>query len=225
MNAKTAPLITVCFDDGRETAFRFGAPVLEKFGARGTFFPITSKIGGENEHGKYADWSTIERAARSGHEIGSHTHHHSKNILYWKRTSQEADIERSVREFQAHGIKVSTFAYPFGFHDTQLEKIVRQFKFTAARTVFPGINRTGAFNPLLLFSFMVEKRHSLSQIKRGIEQLTDPGDWLILTFHHLDNKTFISTPPDLFEEMTHFIADKKIKIVTLSEGLERHKKN
>ncbi len=224
MTMKPEPLISICFDDGRETAFKIGAPILEKFGARGTFFPITSMIDSENEHGKYANWDTIKWAARSGHEIGSHTHSHSKNILDWKAHTQQADILRSMRDLRAHNITPATLAYPFGYHDDQLCSVVRRLNFTAARTIFPGINRPGIGDPMLLFSLMVEQKHSMADIKKYLEELQDIGGWLIFTFHHVDEKTFISTSPELLEEIIETIARKEIKIVTMQEGADRYKK-
>ncbi len=218
----TRPLITFCFDDGRETALTHGATILEKFGARGTFFPITSMVDSTNEHGKYADWNTIERVARSGHEFGSHTHSHSRNFLYWKQNTQQADILRSVKDLKTHGITPTTLAYPFGFHDEQLCSVVKKLSFIAARTIFPGINRPGIGDPILLFSLMVEKKHSMADIKKYLDELEEIGGWLILTFHHIDDKTLISTPPELFEEIVWSVAERQISMVTMREGALRH---
>lgn len=215
-------LATICFDDGRETALTLGASILEKYGARGTFYPITENIGGKNEHGAFAPWETIVEVHGRGHEVGSHSHTHRRALKDWERTAQQDDLRRSIELLKERGIKPTTFAYPFGYVSPSLIESARKAGFVAARTVKHGMNSADT-DPMLLRSFALEDKHTLEDVARELEKVVPRLGWLILTFHHLDDKTYISTPPDMFERMVEHIIACGVPIVTLAEGAQLYR--
>ena len=64
--------VVLTFDDGYEDNATVAAPILQKYGFRGTFFIITSKIGSAD----YMNEDQLKELAKIGNEIGSHTLHH-----------------------------------------------------------------------------------------------------------------------------------------------------
>jgi peptidoglycan/xylan/chitin deacetylase (PgdA/CDA1 family) len=221
------PLVTICFDDGRRNAAHEGAAILEKCGMRGTYFPITSCIGRANEHGAYASWDELRALAKNGHEIGNHSHSHVRDWVTWPYQRQRADIETANRQlfYAGAGRAPTSFAYPFGLYDEKLREAVGEAdhkRLVAARTIRPGIN-TQATDPLLLRSLMVERKHGLEEIAKQLDAAISREGWLILTFHLIDDKTPISTPPALFEAAIRTIAERALPVVTLMEGTRRYR--
>lgn len=68
--AVAAPMqVALTFDDGEKTHLTIVAPLLEKYGYRGTFNIITEFVG----KGGRMTWDDIRELKRRGHEIASHT--------------------------------------------------------------------------------------------------------------------------------------------------------
>lgn len=211
-------LASITFDDGRLSALTLGAEILEKYGLHGTFYPITDVIGTENEHGKYATWNDLTRAARAGHEIGNHTHTHARDLHTWEPDRQRADITKANELLTNHGLDVRTFAYPYGLYSKQLTRTLGEIGFQAARTIDAGVNMDS--NLLHLQSLMLVKRQTVADISREMENALAERGWLILTFHHIDNTTDISTPPHVFETMIQTIVQSGITIVPVRDGVK-----
>lgn len=90
----------------------------------------------------------------------------------------------------------------------------------AARAIEYCINMHGD-DPFLLKSFMVEDKHTLKDVQIAVEDAIKANGWLILTFHHIDDKTFISTPPEQFREMIAYIRKRNVQITTIKDGISR----
>ena len=66
------PVVTLTFDDNPKGHFTVAAPVLERYGYRGTFNVITRNVAAGNS----MSWDDIRELRRRGHEISSHTVSH-----------------------------------------------------------------------------------------------------------------------------------------------------
>jgi peptidoglycan/xylan/chitin deacetylase (PgdA/CDA1 family) len=85
----TEARIAFTFDDGPDPAFTPQVlDVLREFGAKATFFVV----------GRCADAhpELLERTAREGHLIGSHTYSHANSFHFWSARRMAADIARGI---------------------------------------------------------------------------------------------------------------------------------
>ena len=80
------PTVSFSFDDGIESVFLKGFPILEKYGFVGTVFIITEKIGQDG----FLSENQISRLVDAGWEVGSHTVSHLPII---GRTETEMRVE------------------------------------------------------------------------------------------------------------------------------------
>jgi len=64
--------VVLTFDDGYEDNASEALPILQKYGFRGTFFIITSKVASAD----YMNEDQIKDLVKNGNEIGSHTVYH-----------------------------------------------------------------------------------------------------------------------------------------------------
>jgi len=78
--------VYLTFDDGGQTALK-AAEIMQEFGYKGNFFLITDRIGDDG----YLTWSGVDKLAKAGHLVGSHTCTHA-NLL------ETDDLERELRE-------------------------------------------------------------------------------------------------------------------------------
>ena len=143
--------IMLSFDDTRKEHFKIVAPILEKYGYKGTFFIMTVAIGKKN----YMTTSDIKMLSDNGHCIGHHTYDHQDlRKLPVKEWNTQIDKPKKKLE-EIIGKEVQYLAYPFGLCNdyalTELKK--RNFKaafqlsgkqdksdplFTIRRIIVPG---------------------------------------------------------------------------------------
>ena len=102
--------LIISFDDTRADHYLTAAPILEKYGFRGTFFIMTVAIGKSG----YMSKEQIRELADRGHAIGLHTWDHQDlrkilpNQWHIQIEKPKADLEEIT------GKKITALAYPFG---------------------------------------------------------------------------------------------------------------
>lgn len=112
-------LITI--DDGYNCTYQEAWPILKEFGYPFTFFVYSGYI---NTGGRAITWKQLAELRDAGVEIGGHSASHdnlvrprrAKNINYEEWLTNEFTSIKSLLEGQL-GIKVKTFAYPYGIQN------------------------------------------------------------------------------------------------------------
>jgi peptidoglycan/xylan/chitin deacetylase (PgdA/CDA1 family) len=61
--------VSYTFDDGTAKQIPVAIPIFDQFGYKVTLFTVTSWV---------TDWTGLQAAANNGHEVASHTVHHSR---------------------------------------------------------------------------------------------------------------------------------------------------
>jgi len=97
-----------------------------------------------------------------------------------------------------------------------LQKTVKDMGFISARTIIPGVNDKNT-DLFLLRSYMLEDKHGMQYVEDIVAEAIVKNAFVIVTGHHLDNKTYLSTPPELFEQMVQYVRER-VEIVTVAEG-------
>lgn len=123
------------FDDGYEDFYTSVFPLLKKYHMRATAYVIYDYIGRKG----FLNEKQIRELAESGLvEIGSHTLDH----VYLKVAPDiyaEKQIVESKRKFEERfGIKIKTFAYPYGAFNNKNIESVKKAGYTAAVSVISG---------------------------------------------------------------------------------------
>lgn len=101
-NNLSASHVEFTFDDGGVSFLTVAAPILEKYGFRGTFFISTEYIGTE----KFLDADQVRELARRGHRIGSHSHSHPERMS--SMSQNEINEEWNVSNHILNGILGTT---------------------------------------------------------------------------------------------------------------------
>ena len=143
--------VAVTFDDGYESDFYFAKPVLERYGAKATFFVIGSKIGMEDHIAK-EHLSALSRLDVV--EIGSHSYGlHNMPVAELKQSFDSKNPKPIADDFlksanileKIIGKKVAVLSYPNGIYNTETDRALRNAGFTATftsdekRPVYPGV--------------------------------------------------------------------------------------
>lgn len=127
--------IVLTFDDGYEDFYEVVFPLLKKYNVRGTVYVINDFVGRKG-------FLTREQIVEMSHsglvEIGAHTMDHAylKNMARQNAKLQIMESKKELEEWT--GMKVDTFAYPYGAFGEESVELVKEASFSAAVSVVFG---------------------------------------------------------------------------------------
>lgn len=122
--------IALTFDDGYEDAYSAALPIMQHYGMRGTFYIVNSFVGQPG----YMTWEQLAAMRDAGMEIGAHTVSHL-NLTTLDQATAATEIGQSKTELDSRlGISVTSFCYPAGFYDANIEALVQAAGYTNATT-------------------------------------------------------------------------------------------
>jgi peptidoglycan/xylan/chitin deacetylase (PgdA/CDA1 family) len=139
---QSAGMIGITFDDGYRDNYEWAAPILEKYGFRGTIFCVTGVMGQKTAWAEDPRWvghllMTPEEARElsgRGFEIAAHSRTHPDLTTLSEEELQD-EVAGSRRELEdLLGEPVETFCYPYGFYNPQTMEAVRKAGYLAARS-------------------------------------------------------------------------------------------
>lgn len=194
------PIVSFTFDDFPRSASTVGAPILERFGARGTYYVAAGLANTSGELGDLFVEQDVHSLVDRGHEIASHTFRHSSS-----RSISLADFRADVREGmkaveRLTGSNTGNFAYPYG-HITVGTKRILTDDLRSARSIIPGINQRDGVDLNLLRANHLYGGLEVSQtVQALIRQNVRQKGWLIFYTHDIQPKpSACGCTPELFE--------------------------
>jgi peptidoglycan/xylan/chitin deacetylase (PgdA/CDA1 family) len=123
-------LVILNFDDTSTDQIHSVKPILDKYGFKGTFFPVCGWITSQ------AGWDQIDALLAAGMDVQSHTMSHP-NLNSLSREELDAEIADSKQCFLGHGINTTIFAYPYGagsHNSTVVNTVARYYDLARSAT-------------------------------------------------------------------------------------------
>jgi peptidoglycan/xylan/chitin deacetylase (PgdA/CDA1 family) len=138
----------ITFDDGYKNNAANAAPVLRKYGFKGTVYVVADAIGKLKEYPYMpaAEHMSLEDLKSVGDvlEVGSHTNSHPDlSVLVSTALVREVVGSKKTLEKQL-GKPVTAFCYPFGMRFTGYETMLSSAGYTTATTTENGFVSHGA---------------------------------------------------------------------------------
>lgn len=212
------PLLTVSFDDAPVSAAREGAAILERHGARGTYFISAGLCGRESHLGAYADAGDIRALHAGGHEIACHTLSHL-DCGRAKSAAIAAELDANHAALTALGLPAPrTFAYPYG-DVSPAAKAVLDTRFLAARALHHGLVTTGTdMNQAPAIG--VEGADGEAVARSWLTRAADtPYSWLILYTHDVrETPSAWGCTPQVLDRLVSAAVGMGFEIVTFAHG-------
>jgi len=119
--------VVLTIDDGFKS-FLKALPLFREYN-----YPFTIFISTQPTQEGYRDfltWKDLKRIAKFG-EIGFHSHTHP-HLTYLSTSQIIKDTKVGIQLFKKHlGFKPRYYAYPYGEYDERVEKVLRDFNFSA----------------------------------------------------------------------------------------------
>ena len=159
----------ITFDDGYENLITNAFPILKKLEFSATCFVVTNMLNKYNvwdenrsdyKKMKLMNIDQIYEWVSNGFEIGSHTKDHLNltSLDINKKKEQIIDSKNFIN--QSLGIKITSFAYPFGSFDDETIKIVQE-NYKYAVTTRPSKYNPNKFDDMKLPRISINKKTSI----------------------------------------------------------------
>jgi len=213
------PLVSLSFDDIPDTAFTYGATVLENYGVRGTFYIAGGLCGTVEAERQLIATDDCVELHRRGHEIGCHTFSHPVvQELDAKTFADELDRNSEFFTSLIPGVALENFCYPYGMTSLP-RKLQAQARFHSCRSSRPGIN-AGTIDLGLLKGFPIDYTSDLAAITAAIDETVRRNGWLILFTHDVSPKpTWIGCTPQLLDSAIASAQTRGCDIVPVRDAL------
>jgi peptidoglycan/xylan/chitin deacetylase (PgdA/CDA1 family) len=131
-------LVSINFDDGYQSMYDNGLPILDAAGLRSTQYIITQKVDTDS----YVTLDEVMQMYNHGHEIGVHTRTHP-DLTTLTPSQMTDEILGAKQDLISWGIMPTTLAYPYGGYNPTVEAVVQSSGLRGARDSDLGYNSSG----------------------------------------------------------------------------------
>jgi peptidoglycan/xylan/chitin deacetylase (PgdA/CDA1 family) len=216
------PLVTFTFDDVPASACEIGAPILERYDARATFYVAGAGCGTVNSDASpRASIAQLRTVRRAGHEIGCHTFSHAA-VRYLGSRDIATELARNHTALSEidDTLALRNFAYPYGDLSIRTKRYL-EHRFDSCRSGHPGINigmaDLGALNAWPLNHQMLDR----AKIGALIQKTVRHRGWLIFFGHDVAKQP---SPYGITPEILDWTADTARRegcvMTTVARGLD-----
>jgi len=211
-------VVSLTFDDGDADQLA-AARILHRYRLAGTFYIITGAIGTPG----YLTRANLRQLAAAGNEIGGHTVSHLR-LTALSRAEARRQVCDSRSILTRWGYRVTSFAYPGGAVDPQVEAIVRNCGYLSGRATvglrFPSCPRCTVVEGIPPANRMavrtageVDSSWTLANLKNLVTTAErDGGGWLPLVFHHVCSTAHcgeLAIPATVLDAFTRWLAQRQ----------------
>jgi peptidoglycan/xylan/chitin deacetylase (PgdA/CDA1 family) len=200
-------VISFTFDDFPKSALDVGGRILQRYGARGTYYVSMGLAGTNRVVGAMFDEEDVRTAHYTGHEIACHTFSHP-NCGSLKRSAILAEIRGNAAALRTviRDRAFVNFAYPYGAVSHTVKRALR-FRFKTCRGIRPGINQGTVDLADLRAIPLYNSEFDQNQLLRLIDHNRAAGGWLIFYTHDLsDTPSRFGCTPCQLETLAHYAA-------------------
>ena len=186
--------ISLTFDDARGSQTSKGAPLLDEYDVKATFYVIPSAVKGQLE-----GWKKV---VAKGHEIGNHSLYHScSGNFAWSRKNalenytlaqMRAELLEANTQIEALlGVKPESYAYPCGQTFVGRGKNTQSFVpvvadlFASGRTWLDEAPVDPGYCDMAQLTGVEMDGKDFEQILPIIEAASKNGQWLVLAGHEM----------------------------------------
>jgi peptidoglycan/xylan/chitin deacetylase (PgdA/CDA1 family) len=216
------PMASFTFDDVPDSAAGVGAPMLEEYGGRGTFYVAGSLINQWSGHWNGADVDDIIGLHSKGHEIACHTFsHRCAADLDAAAMAEEIELNRRYLEGLDSSIRPENFAYPYGVASVSRKGQLAN-SFRSSRGILPGVNSGDIDLQFLRATPLVNDHIDEDGIERVFDEAVESGGWLIFYGHDVVAKPSpYGCTPGLLRHALKAATRRKLPMVSVAEALRR----
>lgn len=216
------PLVSITFDDGWQSTYANGVPVLQRYGMPVTFYVLS----GEVKEAEYMSESQISSLYAAGYEIGSHgVDHRDMATLSAADAARELDDSRAMLRRLHVADDTLSFASPYSSYTPGVLQQITS-RYYAHRNTLADIASVGPedmnMGPGLpkrdIVAFTVRNTTPLSQLKAALAYAKTHNAWFVLVYHQVDDSgSLYSVSPEMLAAQLNMIKVSGIKVAALGD--------
>jgi peptidoglycan/xylan/chitin deacetylase (PgdA/CDA1 family) len=218
----TRPVASVTFDDFPKSAWPAGGPVVERFGARATYFTAGRFCGIREEGIDYFDADDLRALHAAGHEVGSHTYFH-RHVPEVRSSELVADAQRNADFVRGivGDVELSSFAFPFGDVSPRTKLLFSRL-YPCCRGIRQGIN-AGFLDLGQLWAVPLEVRHwTAEQIEQRVAEAKACNGWIVFFTHDVsETPAPYGCTPAILEHALRTVTGAGVEVLPVRDALHR----
>ena len=216
------PVASISFDDFPRSAWREGGPILERYGARATYY-AAGRFCGQTEEGiEYYTSSDLTEVRDAGHEIGCHSFSHQYGTgVSSKALREEAARNQAFVDALLGDYPLTSFAYPYGDVSPRT-KLLFASRFATSRGIQRGVN-AGLIDLAQLKAVILEHQAwNPAAIERTVAQAVRQNGWIIFFTHDVsDDPSPFGATPEMLDHALSAVRKAGIDILPVKHALAR----
>jgi peptidoglycan/xylan/chitin deacetylase (PgdA/CDA1 family) len=173
------PMVSLTFDDGWQSVYDRGLPLLDKHGYRGTFYIPPGLI----ETPQYMTGEELQELRQGGHEIAAHSYSHP-DLTTLSASRLDDELRRSQEALAQAGFSTRDMATPLGRSDPQVDWYANKY-YDTVRGTQDGINTRQNLDRRNLKVFYVDYRTTPEHLAKALAETASSNGWLILVYHRI----------------------------------------
>jgi hypothetical protein len=215
------PLVSFTFDDFPRSALLVGGSVLEKAGARGTYYASLGLMGGQAPTGTMFLEEDLKGAIERGHELGCHTYAHCDAWETETKTFADSIIKnRQVLNTLLPGATLKTLSYPINPPRVRTKRTMAGH-FVCCRGGGQTFNAGDADLNCLSAYFLEKSRDNPEAVMNLIDQNAKARGWLIFATHDISNDpTPWGCAPGFFEMIVQYALKSGARVLPVFQAWE-----
>lgn len=168
--------VVITFDDGFADFASAALPAMAERGLSSTLFVTTGLLRGGPERPVEAeiarhmlDWSQLAELRDAGVEIGAHSHTHPHMDTLGRARAREEIVRPKALLESALGENVGTFAYPHGYSNPRVRRLVREAGYRGACGVKEALS-SPRDDTLSLARLMIRSDTTADEVERWLRR-------------------------------------------------------
>lgn len=210
-------LVSLTFDDGWQSIYTNGLPLLKKYDFKSTQYIVSGYIGSP----LYMSRTQIAAFATQGSEIASHTIDHT-DLTTLTKTQIDTQLSQSKTKIQSlfGATSAINFATPYGAYNSTVVTETQKY-YRSHRSTDVGYNTKDSFNPYNILVQNIEITTTPAQVAAWVDQAKLNKAWLVLVYHDVDTSgdTYSVSPTNLDRELG-YIKTTGIAVKTINAALD-----
>jgi peptidoglycan/xylan/chitin deacetylase (PgdA/CDA1 family) len=223
-------VISIAFDDGRQSQYDYAFPLLKEYGMHGTFYIISSEISDFSGDDSFMSIAELRNLQGNESEIGSHSVTHPD---FTSLTDQQiiSECVNSKQLLQSNGFIVNNFAYPYGATNVHTDSIVANYYRSARSAYTPPFIMPLPTSQFLLTGYpgetgdpsTVSQLDQLHAAESFVDQAVSSNSYAIIFFHNIipgDTSHSYEISAEYFEDFLEYVAESGVTTLTVNQALD-----
>lgn len=216
-------MVSIEFDDGWQSAYQYGLPLVERFGWKATQYIITDTAVHNADYGvgTYMTPAQIQDWNQRG-DIGSHSVDH-RDIATLSNAQKTAELRDSDTYLtNLLGEAVNLYASPYCSSSASVVSIAKLY-YQDVRNCDGGVNYKNSFDRWNVDCFIILNTTTDAEIRAAISDAKANNGWLVLVWHEVDGdtKNDWSVSQQTLQRQLQLVKDSGIEVVSSQDALNR----